>query len=314
MKKYAFLLFFTLLWATISPFIAFRFICGSFIPEKETVSELSIDQEISEESSENEYINAESEEESEEESKEIYNSSSEVESVPSIVELLTSDMLSKIDYQSYSEECQKAIAVALRTQVVFKNYEEELDAKSVSLSIESDIPKCVLETKGLILTYNNKPINAIIHKSSYKTTITSSKGEKYLLSVETSESEEENKTVLTFSKEEFKNIIKELCPDVVFEEGEKIIKKLVFNEENRCSSINSGNCAFSAESFAEKLSLPSTAFIMDESNEQLTLTVYGEGSGIGLSLEGAEALSNKGTAFDDILKHYYTGVKVENID
>lgn len=310
MKKYAFLLFFTLLWSTISPFIAFRLICGGFIPEKETVSELSIDQEISKESSENEYINAESEEES----KEIFNSSLETESVPSIVELLTSDMLSKIDYQSYSEECQKAIAVALRTQVVFKESKGALDAKPLSQSIESDIPKCVLETEGLILTYNNKPINAIIHKSSYKTTITSSNGEKYLLSVETSESEEENKTVLTFSKEEFKNIIKELCPYVVFEEGEKIIKKLVFNEENRCSSINSGNCAFSAESFAEKLSLPSTAFIIDENNEQLTVTVYGEGSGIGLSLEGAEALSNKGKAFDDILKHYYTGVKLENID
>ncbi|MBO7253794.1 MAG: hypothetical protein J6V36_00650 [Clostridia bacterium] len=309
MKKYAFLLFFTLLWATISPFIAFRFICGSFILEKKAVSESLHEQESSEESSENEYINAESEEES----TEISNFSSESEYVPSIVELLTSDMLSKINYQSYSEECQKAIAVALRTQVVFKESKGELNKKSLSLSIESDIPQCVLETEGLILTYNNEPINAIIHKSSYKTTITSSNGEKYLLSVETSEREEDNKTVLTFSKEKFKSIIKELCPDIVFEE-EKIIKKLVFNEENRCSSINSGNCAFSAESFAEKLSLPSTAFSIDENSEQLTVTVYGEGSGIGLSLEGAEALSNKGKAFDDILKHYYTGVELENIE
>lgn len=310
MKKYAFLLFFTLLWATISPFIAFRFICGSFILEKEAVSESLHEQESSEESSENEYINAESEEES----TKISNFSSESEYVPSIVELLTSDMLSKINYQSYSEECQKAIAVALRTQVVFKESKGELNKKSLSLSIESDIPQCVLETEGLILTYNNEPINAIIHKSSYKTTITSSNGEKYLLSVETSEREEDNKTVLTFSKEKFKSIIKELCPDIVFEDGEKIIKKLVFNEENRCSSINSGNCAFSAESFAEKLSLPSTAFSIDENSEQLTVTVYGEGSGIGLSLEGAEALSNMGKAFDDILKHYYTGVELENIE
>ncbi len=309
MKKYAFLLFFTLLWATVSPFVAFRFICGKFVPEKENASE-AYSEDSSKDSSKDEYINLETDKSKEEFSKEETSSLSDEVSY-SRIELLTAEKLSEIDYQSYSLECQKAIATAIRTQIVFEN---NFNLLTVSSEPISPIPRCVLETEGLIITYNKNPINAEIHKSSYKTTISSLGGEKYLLSVETTENEEENKTVLTFSKEEFKNIIKELCPNVIFESEEKLIKKLVFNEENRCFSINAGNSAFSAEALAKKLSFPSTAFTIDEDNKLLTITIYGEGSGIGLSIEGAEALSNEGKTFSEILKHYYTGVELEIAD
>jgi stage II sporulation protein D len=36
----------------------------------------------------------------------------------------------------------------------------------------------------------------------------------------------------------------------------------------------------------------------------------GFGHGVGMSQTGANAIAKKGTKFDEILKHYYTGVSI----
>ena len=71
---------------------------------------------------------------------------------------------------------------------------------------------------------------------------------------------------ITFTKNELKAIIKELCPTVVFE-GEKVISSVKRDEENRCLYITVGNSALSAESLVKRLSVPSLFFNVEETED-----------------------------------------------
>jgi stage II sporulation protein D len=37
----------------------------------------------------------------------------------------------------------------------------------------------------------------------------------------------------------------------------------------------------------------------------------GNGHGVGLSQNGAQAMAQQGFSYDEILKHYYTGITIE---
>ncbi len=39
---------------------------------------------------------------------------------------------------------------------------------------------------------------------------------------------------------------------------------------------------------------------------------FGAGHGVGMSQWGAKAMAEKGASFQEILKHYYTGVKIRS--
>ncbi len=71
---------------------------------------------------------------------------------------------------------------------------------------------------------------------------------------------------ITFTKNDLKAIIKELCPTVVFE-GEKVISSVKRDEENRCLYITVGNSALSAESLVKRLSVPSLFFNVEETED-----------------------------------------------
>ena len=45
----------------------------------------------------------------------------------------------------------------------------------------------------------------------------------------------------------------------------------------------------------------------------MTFTTIGYGHGVGMSQWGANGMAEQGYTYDQILKHYYTGVEVEKI-
>ncbi len=49
----------------------------------------------------------------------------------------------------------------------------------------------------------------------------------------------------------------------------------------------------------------------DAENEKYAITTYGYGHGIGMSQFGASCLAKQGKTYDEILKHYYSGVAIE---
>lgn len=47
--------------------------------------------------------------------------------------------------------------------------------------------------------------------------------------------------------------------------------------------------------------------------ENITFNVTGYGHGVGLSQTGADAIAKTGANYEQIINHYYTDVKIENI-
>ena len=56
--------------------------------------------------------------------------------------------------------------------------------------------------------------------------------------------------------------------------------------------------------------LPSAFFIMDKVDTSVTITGGGYGHGVGMSQNGAKAMADLGKEYDEILKHYYSGVEI----
>ncbi len=282
MKRYVLIFAFIIFWCVFSPFIAFKLLSGSFTPSNQ-------------------------------------NEASRAEAVPtdlhvdekekiSMLDVLTRKKLKELDIQNYSPECQKALAVAIRSQIFFND-----PTVSTSTEIDNEVLDCVAQTSGVVLTQDENVINAIVHVSSYKTTVSSPKGEKYLLSVNTYESPEDIKTTVVFTKDEFEKIILKICPTAVFEDV-PLIKNIEFDMENRCKYISVGNCSVSASAFAEYVGLASLAFQISETSNTFTITSYGEGDGVGMSIKGADALSLQGETYDKILNAYYSDVVLKKIN
>ena len=53
---------------------------------------------------------------------------------------------------------------------------------------------------------------------------------------------------------------------------------------------------------------------MEINDNTITFNVTGYGHGIGMSQVGADTYANKGYNFEDIIKHYYTGVEIKTLD
>lgn len=45
----------------------------------------------------------------------------------------------------------------------------------------------------------------------------------------------------------------------------------------------------------------------------ITFTVSGFGHGVGMSQEGAQGMALQGYTYDEILKHYYSGIQLSDV-
>ncbi|MBB5194497.1 SpoIID/LytB domain-containing protein [Anaerocolumna cellulosilytica] len=68
------------------------------------------------------------------------------------------------------------------------------------------------------------------------------------------------------------------------------------------------------ESTASGLSmLPSAYFVMDKKKGSIVFQGGGYGHGVGMSQNGVKAMADSGKSYEEILKHYYTGVEISII-
>lgn len=56
--------------------------------------------------------------------------------------------------------------------------------------------------------------------------------------------------------------------------------------------------------------LPSAFFIMDKTNKSITFYGGGYGHGVGMSQNGVKAMADSGKDYEEIIKHYYSGVEI----
>lgn len=74
-----------------------------------------------------------------------------------------------------------------------------------------------------------------------------------------------------------------------------------------------GTATLSGTTWRSLLGLKSTLFDAKLAKDMVTFTGYGSGHGLGISQWGAERMAAKGASYADILHHYYTGTKMQQL-
>lgn len=183
------------------------------------------------------------------------------------------------------------------------------------------IVNAVNDTQGKIITYEGKPINAFFHANSGGATeapvnVWGGTGYPYLQTVTTAgeDAYSQYQSKVSMTKQEFENKIKEQHSDfkIDFKE-EDCVKIQEYTEGNRVKTIKIGNLELSGVEVRNIFSLRSANFKVEIEGENIDFEVIGYGHGVGMSQTGADSLAKDGKNYEDIIKHYYTGVKIENI-
>jgi len=107
--------------------------------------------------------------------------------------------------------------------------------------------------------------------------------------------------------------MKEKYSDFVINfEEENSLQILEYTEGGRIKTIKIGNKNLSGVEVRTIFGLRSANFLIEVS-DKIKFSVKGYGHGVGLSQTGADSLAKQGYSAEDIIKHFYSGVIVENI-
>lgn len=78
--------------------------------------------------------------------------------------------------------------------------------------------------------------------------------------------------------------------------------------------LNINNVEIRGVDFRKALSLNSTNFTYEFNGDYITFHCKGYGHGVGMSQWGANAMAKNGSNYEEILKHYYTGVEITSLE
>ncbi len=180
------------------------------------------------------------------------------------------------------------------------------------------ITLAVNNTAGKIITYNGEVIDAFFHSNSGGATeapvnVWGGTNYPYLQSVETAGedaySQYSSETIL--SKEELKNKILQKHSDFVIDYNDSnCISILEYTESGRVKTIKIGNLNLSGVEVRTLLGLRSANFSVSIEGDNIKFSVKGYGHGVGMSQTGADSMAKSGSNYQDIIKHFYTGVEI----
>ncbi len=238
---------------------------------------------------------------------------------------------------SWQMDAIKAQAVAARTYAMFhKNgyrsagYDVTDDTRTQvyrGVSAETEATnRAVMETAGEVVTYGGSPIDAVFHASGggYTENCENVWGSAvpYLKGVpEDKYATPWKKTIslASFMKMADVGKLKGIKLSALhIGEAHKASDRGISGRVKSVTLVGSkGNRVVSGERLQQIYDLNSTLFDLSVSGNQLVITGYGYGHGLGLSQWGAEAMAEKHGGAKDyyktILTHYFTGTKVEKV-
>ncbi|MBM7648371.1 stage II sporulation protein D [Bacillus ectoiniformans] len=202
------------------------------------------------------------------------------------------------------------------THQVFKSKEELQDIWGKDYEWKSKkIEEAVKETAGKILTYNQQPITASFFSTSNGYTENSedywSESLPYLKSVNSKwdEASPKYEAKKTMSVKEFENRL-----GISLKSSKEVGSILERTSGNRIAKLKIGGKEFSGREIREKLELPSSDFSWVRKQEEMIITTKGYGHGVGMSQYGANFMAKEGKDHQEIVKHYYQEVAIDQAD
>lgn len=171
------------------------------------------------------------------------------------------------------------------------------------------------ETRGLVITYEGEPIQAAFFSTSNGYTENSedywTQPLPYLRSVASpwdAYISPRYKETVKLTKREFYLKMGLSGKNAAAKPAIKVIEK---TDGNRIKTIKINGETFSGREVRERLDLASSQFTWTIQKETVTITTFGFGHGVGMSQWGANGMAQEGRKAEDIIRHYYTGTKVE---
>lgn len=236
----------------------------------------------------------------------------------------------------YEPETIKAQAIIIRTEMVKKyresgNIKKKVEAESLAYSYldfparkmqwkdnftenEAKIKGAVEDTKGLIMTYRQNPIEAPFFFLSAGRTrdakdVLGKDIYPYLQSVNSTNDilakEYQQKKAFSFRQ------LKEKLESQKTEKELKEIEITKTDKEGYVLEVSIGEETWLGEDFRKKIGLNSSHFTFEIIENHICFTTRGIGHGLGFSQYGANQMALEGNTFLEILPYYYTGIELE---
>lgn len=180
------------------------------------------------------------------------------------------------------------------------------------------IADAVAATAGVVATYGGQPIQAVFFSSASGATEDAAavwgNSLPYLTSVESPEGEEvpNYHSTVTLTQEEVRALVTAAYPEADLSgEPSGWFSDLTYTASGRVASVSVGGVSLSGGAARNLFSLRSACFQVEPEGENFCFSVTGYGHGVGLSQYGANAMAARGSTWQQILTHYYTGISLE---
>jgi stage II sporulation protein D len=236
---------------------------------------------------------------------------------------------------SFNIEALKAQAVASRSYVMYqmiKNKDNDYDVVDTTLNqvylddnylkqiwgnnydeYKNKIKDAIMKTAYQYITYNGELAEALFFSTS--SGLTENSEDVFITSVPYLRSVESPYDAISPA---FNNVV-DLTYDVfcnllgIKYTTDIKVEVLSKTPTGRINSIKINEKTFTGSDVASLLGLKSSNFSINNQDGKIYITTKGFGHGVGMSQYGAEGMANQGFTYDEILKHYYTGIEIEKI-
>ena len=178
------------------------------------------------------------------------------------------------------------------------------------------IENAVSAVMNKIITYNGAPIDAVyFSRSSGKTENASDvwgKNVPYLVSVDSSvDAGDGLEKTVSFTADEFSEKLLSKYPSADISDLSASVNSR--DGAGYVASLTLCGVSMTGREAKSLFSLPSADFDITTAENGAVFTVRGKGHGVGMSQYGANVMASLGYGFEDIIKHYYTGVEITDV-
>ena len=118
---------------------------------------------------------------------------------------------------------------------------------------------------------------------------------------------------MKISKDEFVSCCENLKDCDLSSDASQWIGKTEKTDSGAVRKITVGGKSYSGAQVQKAFELKSNNFTVEYTEDGFIFTVIGNGHGVGMSQYGADYMARLGSSYEEILKHYYTGVEIIDI-
>ena len=180
------------------------------------------------------------------------------------------------------------------------------------------LAEAVMATAGQVLVYDGEVVDAMFHACSGGMTENSENVYQnalpYLRGVESPYEDPMRTQTVSVSYAEAAEKINAAYPDAKV--TPETVKDAVAITETfpsgRVKTVRLGEIEIVGKRLRTVFDLESAMYTIEKADEGFVFSVKGYGHGVGMSQNGANGMAQHGYTYDQILKHYYTGVTIES--